>query len=795
MKISERWLREWVNPAISSAQLVEHLTMAGLEVDAATPMGFWLEKVLVGKVLSIVPHPDADRLRVCTVLIHEENPPLTIVCGAPNVREGLKVAVATVGAVLPGNFAIKRAKIRGIESSGMLCSESELGIGEPGGGIMELPEEAQVGRALSDLMQFPDQVIDISVSPNRGDCLSALGIAREIAAVTKTALQPLAIDELAATHAETLPIQVLAPQDCPRYLGRILRGINPQAVTPFWLKERLRRSGIRSIHPVVDAANYVMLELGQPMHAFDLATLTEHIQVRRSHPGEQVTLLDGQTLSLQHPALVIADASQILAIAGVMGGESSAVSAHTTDLFLESAFFSPAAVRSSLRQYPLQSDSAHRYERGVDPQLPQQAMSRLTSLLLEIVGGSPGPVVEVAAQEYLPKPPTLLLRFERIKRVLGTAPEQSRVKEILLSLGMQVSSHPEGWLVVPPSFRFDMTIEADLIEEVARVYGYNQIPDGAITAALTMLAVPENRLTPSRIRHYWIDHGYTEVINYSFISPKLSSQLDPEHTPLALENPMSSDMAVMRTSLWPGLIQTASFNLNRQQSRLRLFELGTCFIQVGPQWQEQLKLAGLAIGSTQPEQWGVQGRLVDFFDIKGDLTGLIRLTGAQDHFKFVADSAVPSLHPGCTARIQRAGKWVGHVGQLHPLLQQQLDFPDPVFLFELFLSEITAAELPRYVSPSKYPSIRRDLAFTVDEQVSYQAIYAAIQSSVAEVLREVKLFDVYQGEKIPPGKKSMAIGLTFQASSRTLTDQEVDEMMLSIISGLKQDFAAILRDY
>lgn len=797
MKFSERWLRTWVNPSVTSAELVDQLTMAGLEVDAVTPLGIGLEKVVVGEVLTVIQHPNADRLRVCAVRISHENEPLTIVCGAPNVREGLKVALATIGAVLPGNITIKQAKIRGVESFGMLCSRTELGIGESSDGIIELPADAPVGQSINEYMQFPDQIIDVNLTPNRGDCLSILGVAREVALLTKTFMKPLT-SSFPETGSQTVeeaefPIIVSAPEDCPRYIGRVLRGINPKATTPLWLQERLRRSGIRSIHPVVDAANYVMLELGQPMHAFDLSVIKEKIEVRRSHPGEQVTVLDGQTVHFQEPALVIADAQKILAVAGVMGGAGSAVTTETTDLFLESAFFSPQTIRSTLRRYPLQSDSSHRYERGVDPQLPLKAIHRLTTLLVEMVGGDPGPVVEVTNDDYLPKPQPLLLRHERIQRVLGVAIERSVVEELLQSLGMQISSHSQGWQVLPPSYRFDLAIEADLIEELARVYGYNRIPDGAITAALAMLPVGENQLTQARMRHYFMDQGYTEVINYSFIAPELSRQIDPIHTAIPLKNPISADMAVMRTSLWPGLLQTALFNLNRQRNHLRLFEVGVCFTSDTTSVVEEAKIAGLALGPVQPEQWSGSSRMLDFFDLKGDLEGLLNLTNARDRVTWVP-SRLPSLHPGRAAEIQLAGKPIGNMGQLHPLLVRDLGFPGEVYLFELSLAGISQTLIPVYDPPSKFPSVRRDLSFVVDERVSYQDICEKIRVCAKDALQGLQLFDVYQGEKIPKGQKSMAIGLTFQLASRTLVDQEVDEMITVVVNTLKRDFSANLRE-
>lgn len=809
MKFSEQWLREWVNTDADTQALSDQLTRLGLEVEAVTKLGEGLQQVIVGLVLSATRHPDADRLNVCQVSLGENSDPLTIVCGASNVRAGLKVAVAQIGAVLPGDFAIKRAKIRGVESFGMICSSSELGFTETSEGIMELPTDAPVGTELTRYLGLPDNVWDVSITPNRGDCFSILGLARELSASGWT-LTPVTIQDIPASITDTLPVKLLAPADCPRYLGRIIRNIQSNAVTPLWMQERLQRAGIRSIYPVVDVMNYVMLELGQPLHAFDLHAISHEIQVRQSQPGEQVTLLNEQTLTLNEPALVIADDQKILALAGIMGGASSAVSANTRDVFIESAFFQPDAIRPTLRRLMLQSDAAHRFERGVDPELTRQAILRVSELVMQIAGGEAGPIIEVTDRKYLPKPQCIELRALRIERVLGIQLSKATLEQLLQRLNLQAQPTASGWQVTVPSYRFDLSIEEDLIEEIARLHDYSNIPSHTLQAPLNMLPASEHQLTLSRVRHFFADHGYREAINYSFVDPKLTALLDPQHTPLPLSNPISADMSVMRTSLWPALLQAALFNWNRQQSRVRLFEIGMCFFPGAP-WMDEEKtdtvqffqdshlnlqqlsrLAGIVMGNVSPEQWGAAQRPADFFDIKGDLEDLFALT--QDNsFEFVPGNH-PALHPGRCAEIRSKGKLVGYLGELHPELQQTLELPVPAYLFELALAGILPAQLPTYTAASKYPSIRRDLAFIVEESIPYQKIQQIVQGAAGEALQNLQLFDIYQGQGIPAGQKSIALGLTFQLTSRTLIDEEVDKAVQQVIAGLTQNFQATLRE-
>ncbi len=793
MKFSEHWLREWVNPAISTEQLSAQLTMAGLEVDAIEPVAPVFAKVVVGEVLEVVQHPDAERLKVCQVNIGEAQP-LQIVCGAANVRTGLRVPAALVGAQLPGGLEIKRAKLRGVESSGMLCSAKELGLAESSNGLMVLPADATPGTDVRVYLQLDDVSIELGVTPNRGDCLSITGIAREVAVLNRCAVTAPDIAEAPAAVTDVLPIEVAAPAACPRYVGRVIKGVNPGAETPLWMRERLRRSGVRSISPVVDVTNYVMLEMGQPMHAFDLAKLSGGIHVRHALAGEAITLLDGQQVTLEAGTLLICDQRQPQAIAGIMGGMDAAISDTTDTLFLESAFFSPAAVSGHARRYGLHTDSSHRFERGVDPSLPRRAMERATALLLAIVGGQAGPVVEAVAQEYLPERKSIMLRAARMRRLLGVAIPGDQVEDSLARLGMGVAQEGEDWRVIPPSFRFDIAIEADLIEEAGRIYGYTELPSARPEGPLTLHSQPESRIDAGRMRQVLIDRGYQEAITYSFVDPALQRVLDPQTTPLALANPISADMAVMRTSLWPGLMQALIYNQNRQQGRIRLFETGVRFLPQENKIKEEKMIAGIVAGNLGPEQWGEQTRFADFYDLKADVEALLGLTARSEEFIFTPKQH-PALHPGQSAAItRRDGEWVGWMGAAHPAVERELGLTGRALLFELRLPGIGQARLPRFHEISKYPAIRRDIAIVVDEAASSQAVYDCVASVAGELLRNLQLFDVYRGKGIDPGRKSLALGLTWQDSSRTLMDEDVNSLMEKVLNKLGLDLGAKLRD-
>ena len=792
MKFSEQWLREWVNPALSTEELCHQLTMAGLEVDAVEPVAASFSGVVVGEVIKVEPHPDADKLRVTQVNIGAAEP-LNIVCGAANVREGMKAPVAVVGAVLPGDFKIKQAKLRGVPSFGMLCSTSELGLSESASGLMELPLDAPVGEDIRHYLQLDDVTIELGLTPNRSDCLGVAGIAREVAANNRLPMGGPAIEVVEATIADTLPVTVTDTQACPRYLGRVIRGINPDTASPLWMQERLRRCGLRSLGPVVDVTNYVLLELGQPMHAFDLNKIQGGIQVRLAEGGEKLTLLNEQTVTLDADTLVIADDDGPLAMAGVMGGDASAVVEQSRDIFLECAFFAPLSLAGCARRYGLHTDSSHRFERGVDPTLPHRAMERATALLLAIVGGQAGPISEVCEEQDLPKREAITLRRERIARVLGSRIADEQVEGILDGLGMQVARCESGWQVTAPAFRFDITIEVDLIEELARLVGYDKLPGRRPLGEMQMQPRPESKISRRELARVLVDRGYQEAISYSFVDPRMQAILDPEHEPIALANPISADLAVMRTTLWAGLLPIVQHNLNRQQTRIRLFEQGLSFVKQGDVTLQCPMLAGVVAGACEPEQWGQATRRADFYDVKADVEALFAVGRLAGQLRFVADSH-PALHPGQSARIYLGEQAIGWLGAIHPELEKRLDLHGQTFVFELELGPITTGLVVKFREISRFPAIRRDLAFVVDARLEAQALFDTLMREAPESLQELKLFDVYQGEHIDSGRKSLALGLTLQAQSRTLTDDEVDTAITTIVNTLRDELGATIRD-
>ncbi len=792
MKFSEQWLREWVSPSVTTEELCHQLTMAGLEVDAVEPVAGKFEGVVVGEVVKVEPHPDADKLRVTLVNIGQDEL-LTIVCGAANVREGMRVPTAVVGARLPGDFKIKKAKLRGVPSFGMLCSESEIGLAESASGLMELPADAPIGEDLRAYLKLDDVTIELGLTPNRSDCLSVAGIAREVGVLNQLQVNGPAIEAVAGASDDTLPVTVSAPGDCPRYLGRVIRGVNSAAQTPLWMQERLRRSGIRSLGPVVDVTNYVLLELGQPMHAFDLAELQGGVHVRRAEAGEKLKLLNEQEITLDEESLVIADERAPLALAGVMGGEASAVSDDTQDIFLESAFFSPDSVAGRARSYGLHTDSSHRFERGVDPQLAPLAIERATALLLEIVGGSAGQVVEVLDESSLPQRKPIHLRHQRCERILGTTLAKEQIEDILQRLGMELEAVEEGWQVTAPSFRFDIAIEVDLIEEIGRIIGYSNLPSTRPMGSLTMQPRPEGRIGKRELAALLVDRGYQEAISYSFVDPKMQQCFDPAAEPIALANPISADLAVMRTTLWAGLVPILQHNLNRQQNRVRLFEYGLSFVRQGTDIKQENRLSGVVYGGVEPEQWGGATHKVDFYDVKGDVEALLALTNRSADFRFVAESH-PALHPGQSARIYLGELPVGWLGAIHPTLERELDLHGQTYLFEIEAKALFARNVAKFTEISKFPAIRRDLAVVVAQDMSADAVLDCIRSIAPESLRNLKLFDVYQGEHIDSGRKSLALGLTLQAQSRTLTDEEVDAAIETIVKTLGTKLGATLRE-
>ncbi|UZE20074.1 phenylalanine--tRNA ligase subunit beta [Pseudomonas sp. B21-054] len=791
MKFSEQWLRGWVSPQVSRDELVARLSMAGLEVDSVTLAAGEFSGVVVGEVLSTEQHPDADKLRVCQVSNGAET--FQVVCGAPNVRPGLKIPFAMIGAELPGDFKIKKAKLRGVESNGMLCSQAELQIGEGNDGLMELPADAPVGQDIREYLGLDDASIEVDLTPNRGDCLSLAGLAREVGALYAAAVTRPVVATVPAVHDEVRSVEVLAPAACPRYLGRVIRNVDLSKPTPLWMVERLRRADVRSIDAAVDITNYVMLELGQPLHAFDLAEINGGIRVRMAEEGEKLVLLDGQEVTLRSDTLVIADHSRALAIAGVMGGEHSGVSTTTRDVFLESAFFDQIAVAGKARSYGLHTDASHRYERGVDWQLAREAMERATGLLLEITGGEAGPIIETVSEQHLPKIAPITLRAQRITQMLGMEMDAVEVERLLSALGLGISADGAGqWRVEVPSHRFDISLEVDLIEELARLYGYNRLPVRYPQARLAPQAKAEARSDLPELRRLLVARGYQEAITYSFIDPRQFELFNPGVEPLLLANPISNDMAAMRSSLWPGLVKSLQHNLNRQQDRVRLFESGLRFVGQLDGLKQEPMLAGVVCGSRLPEGWA-QGRdVVDFFDVKADVEAVLGFAGALDAFTFVPGKH-PALHPGQTARIERDGREVGYVGAIHPELSKTLGLDRPVFVFELVLAEVALGKMPKFQELSRFPEVRRDLALLADLDVASSAVLEVIRENAGEWLTDLRLFDVYQGKGIDPHRKSLAVGLTWQHPSRTLNDDEVNTATQNILTSLENRLNATLR--
>ena len=792
MQFSEAWLRDWVDPGVPVGELADALSMAGLEVDGVEPAAPEFSGVVVGEVRVCERHPDADKLSVCQVDLGDGDP-VQIVCGAKNVAGGMKVPVAKVGAVLPGGFEIKKAKLRGVLSHGMICSAAELGLADSSDGIMPLPADAPVGEDFRAYLQLDDHIIDVDLTPDRGDCLSIAGIAREVGVIFRKPVTDWEIRPVAAAVERRVEVTLEAPDACPRYACRVVEGIDPGAETPLWMQERLRRSGIRSIHPVVDVTNFVMLELGQPMHGFDLDRLSGGIHVRLANEGERLTLLDGNEAALRSDTLVIADETGPLALAGIMGGVDSGVTEATRNVLLEAAFFQPTAILGRPRAYGLHTDSSHRFERGVDPELAASALERATDLLISIAGGRPGPVVDVQDDRHLPRPPRVTLRRTRVARLLGVEVADAQIEEILQRLGMEVTPVAGGWSVVPPSARFDIAIEADLVEEVGRIYGYARIPENLSSMPVSVQAKPEGAFRLARARARLVDLGFQEVITYSFIRPDLARRLSPQVEPLRLANPISEEMSVMRTSLWPGLLETLRSNLARQQERARLFESGQVFLRDGDEILQPARLGGLMYGPHVPEQWAEKGRPTDFYDLKGVVESLLALVDQPAAFEYrpVED---PALHPGQAAVVLRDGVEVGRLGQLHPALQKTLEVPGEVWLFELRLDALDRGRVPGFQPLSRFPFIRRDLALLIPKSVTWAEVERCARAAAPEIVREIRVFDLYTGKNIDPDLKSLALSLILQDYSHTLTDEETERAVASVREALERELSAKLRD-
>lgn len=791
MKFSEQWLRQWVNPQASTDELVARITMAGLEVDGTEAVAGEFDGVVVGEILACEQHPDADRLRVTRVAAgHEE---FQVVCGAPNARVGLKAPFATIGAVLPGNVRIRKAKLRGVESSGMLCAGQEMGMDIPSDGLMELPADAPVGQDIREYLNLDDTIIDVDLTPNRGDCLSIAGLAREVSANYLIDVCEPDVAECASQIDDTFPVKLEAPAGCPRYVGRVIRDVNVAVTTPLWLSERLRRAGIRAIDPVVDVTNYVMIELGQPMHGFDLDTLSGAVCVRMAEADESLTLLDGSRVTLTDDTLVIADDNKVLAIAGVMGGENTGVSTGTRNIFLESAFFNPVTVAGKARAYGLHTESSHRFERGVDFQLQRKAMERATGLILEICGGKPGPVSEVVSEADLPALKQINLRAEKVASLLGVVIENDHIDALLSRLGLTLVATGEGtWTVAVPGWRFDISIEEDLIEELGRIHGYDNLPETTPVARVQMKQIDENLKGIETMRRVLVARGYQEAINFSFIDPALHQAFEPELEPLALSNPISSEMSVMRTSLLPGLVKTVQYNQNRQQQRVRLFESGQTFVARQGELAQELRLAGVITGSREPEGWAGSSAAVDFYDIKGDLEALLALGGDDHAWSFRAASRA-SMHPGQCAEVLHGGEVVGVVGALHPSLVRLMDLNGSAYLFEVSLSAVEQGRVTEYQAWSRFPEVRRDMALIVDQSVTAGDIEQIIREQTGEWLKIVTVFDVYTGPGVPEGQKSLALGLTLQHPSRTFRDDEINALFVNVVTALENRVKATLR--
>jgi len=792
MKISTTWLKNWIDLKLNANELAQKLSLSGLEAASIEKAAGDFEKVVVGQIVECSQHPDADKLKICRVDVGEKEN-LQIICGAPNARQGIKVAVALMDAVLPGNFKIKKAKLRGVESFGMMCSTRELGLSDDHAGIIELESDAPVGKDFREYWQLDDVILDLEITPNRGDCLSLQGVAREIAAIENISFHPIKIKSIPVNISDTRKVILKATQKAPRYAGRTIKNINAKAKTPLYIQENLRRCGIRVIHPVVDVLNYVMLALGQPMHAFDLNCLKGNIIVRDAQLNEKIKLLDGSEILLQENTLVIADSEKPQAIAGVMGGEESGVTENTTDIFLESAFFVPEFISQAVRDYHLHSDSSYRFERGVDFNLQIEAMEYATQLLLEITGGKAGKIIEEISKKDLPEIKPIILCEEKIKRILGLEIPAQQVQKILTALGMEIkSANKNEWKVMPPSFRFDIEQEIDLIEELIRLYGYDKLPARAYQSILNTPTKTETSLTEKDFVKILVGRGYHEVITYSFVDEALQTLLTMDQQAIALANPLSHDMKVMRTSLLPGFVKTALYNQNRQIERVRLFETGLCFEGGETKILQTQKLGGLVMGFSKPENWSEKNRLIDFYDVKADVEALLTLTHRVNDFHW-EKTEYPMLHPGQSAVLMDKETRVGYLGALHPALIGKLGLTTTAYVFEFSLLPLSQAVLPRAQVPSKFPAIRRDIAIIIDKAIKYDTIRQSVVSQTKGLLHDICVFDLYEGEPIEAGKKSIALNLTFLNDSRTLVEEEVNTAVEKIIAMLKKEFNATLR--
>ena len=788
MKASISWLKSLCPTDLSIDDIVRRLTMAGLEVDGVEPASKPWTHVVVGEVLSVTQHPDADKLNVCEVTDGEST--YQVVCGATNVRAGLKVPFARVGAVIGDDFRIQQAKLRGVDSHGMLCGADELGLSDERDGLMELPDHVVTGSDVADLLSLPDHVVEVDLTPNRGDCLSITGLARELGVLSQTTVRTVDCEAVDPESDETHDVHLSAPEGCPCYVGRVIEHVDVTKPTPMWMVERLRRSGIRSIDAIVDITNYVMLELGQPMHAFDRDQLVGEIDVRMAHPGEQLVLLDGKTLTLSDDVLVIADQEKALALAGIMGGEHSGISERTTTVCLESAYFDPITIAGKARRYGLHTDASARFERGVDWQLAERACQRATALILDICGGVPGPVMITDNEQALPTLQVVTLTHARIKQQLKIELASETIQQMLQALGFDVDVTSDGFRCVAPSWRFDIAIEQDLIEEIARIYGYNNLPTSLPAQALTMAAVPEAETPLMRLKHYLVDQDVQEAVTYSFVDPAMQALLGDGVQGVRLANPIASNLAEMRRSLMPGLVEAVRHNVNRQAPRVRVFETGQCFVSSGDQLDQSERL-GIALYGQQAPLHFSGDRLVDFFDLKGIVDGLGMVNGGGS--LSWSSGEHPALAPGQTARVSMNGQSIGIVGRLHPRLARELDLPKPLFLADLNLSPLLSGQVTAFKAISRYPRVLRDLAVVVDDSIAWQQIVDAVESLGDSRIQSVELFDVYRGTGVPEGCQSLALSLSLQDPEKTLDDVAIQEMVDQVVRTLGEQTGAELR--
>jgi phenylalanyl-tRNA synthetase beta chain len=792
MKFSEKWLREWVNPKMDVMELSHQLTMVGHEVNSIELQGAKLDDVVIAEIISVDPHPNADRLSICHVSTGKGKP-IKLVCGAPNVTVNMKSSLAVAGVQLADGTELRRLKIRGVESNGMLCSAIELGLGDEADGIIAFPNDAPTGLKLSKYLDLPDNVLDVDLTPNRGDCFSIFGIARDVAAMTDIDLTLPDLPSIPASIENVYPVEIGDSSVCPRFVGRVVCDINPCAKTPIWMTERLRRSGFRTIHPVVDISNYVMLELGQPLHAYDLALLQGAIKPRFAKKNEKITLLDEREVNLSKDTLVITDDSGPIGLAGIMGGLSTAVSETTKDVFFEAAFWPTSVIAGRARSYRLHTDASLRFERGVDFEGQARAIERATELLIGISGGDPGPLIDLIDNNQLPLISSILLRKSRLKKILGVDIPNDRVVEILKNLGLNIKNMTDGWEITPPSFRFDLVIEEDLIEEIARIYGYDQIPEKTAKTEVSLGSLVKTTTELEQVAAILVARDYQEIITYSFIDAEKNQQFTGEASELILSNPISSEMSVMRGSLWPGMIEAAGSNVARQQDRIRFFEIGKSFHGTLKEPIEVVRVAGLALGSNLPEQWDVRIKDIDLFDMKSDLETLLKMatTGATIDY----DTANhPVLQSGQASNIMRNGHVIGVFGKLHPTIGLKMNLDKGVFLFELDAGLAFTSNIPKSATISKYPTIRRDIAIVVDDEIAAAELIRVAASSVPDIIQKVTIFDVYRGKGIEIGRKSIALGLILQETSRTLTEADADSVIDTVVRNLERKFKAELRD-